>query len=85
MNVRISAITESELVNNARIAVEQINELSSSEDIKRKNVADETVSFISSEVSGIMQEASELDFAFHQLFDLLEEGLRKNKQKVLTR
>ena len=85
MNVRISAITESELVNNARIAVEQINELSSSEDIKRKNVADETVSFISSEVSGIMQEASELDFAFNQLFDLLEEGLRKNKQKVLTR
>ncbi len=85
MNVRISAITESELVNNARIAVEQINELSSSEDIKRKNVAEVTVSFISSEVSGIMQEASELDFAFNQLFDLLEEGLRKNKQKVLTR
>ena len=73
------------MVNNARIAVEQINELSSSEDIKRKNVAEVTVSFISSEVSGIMQEASELDFAFNQLFDLLEEGLRKNKQKVLTR
>ena len=85
MNVRISAITESELVNNARIAVEQINELSSSEDIKRKNVAEVTINFIGSEVSCIIQEASELDFAFNQLFALLEEGFQKNKQKVLKK
>ncbi len=84
-DVRISAITESELINNYRITEAQISDLLTSDDANRVKVATVAINYLSSAVSSIVQEAAELDFAFNQLFDLLEEGNQPVKKKVLRR